>query len=234
MGRLTFGQLVRELRTSKKIGSREMSRKIEMAETYISQLERNQISRPDYKTAYKIMKILGEPDMDIEEFLYNGFSIKSPEHEEAAFRSMALQAEMEEEDIEREIRNLQDPAYQEYQLEKAIIAEEEHEKEIQWVADKEKELIEKNTEINKELVFFINKRFETFVGVIENMHSLIMSMSKNESDYKLFTSIFKSDLTKISEEGKQAIINLISDEYEKAYLEKEGKGMQMPPWGDML
>ncbi|MFB3167483.1 helix-turn-helix domain-containing protein [Neobacillus sp. 179-C4.2 HS] len=51
----SFGEAVKELRESSGIGSRELSRLVGMTETYISQVERGAIKKPDYFTALNIL-----------------------------------------------------------------------------------------------------------------------------------------------------------------------------------
>jgi transcriptional regulator with XRE-family HTH domain len=54
-----FGDYIKQLRATKGMGSRELSRSVNKAETYISQLERGLIKKPDFETAKQILEELG-------------------------------------------------------------------------------------------------------------------------------------------------------------------------------
>jgi transcriptional regulator with XRE-family HTH domain len=64
-----IGNYIRQVRKSKGIGSRELARKINKAETYISQLERGLIKKPDYATTKILLETLEVPSNTIEEIL---------------------------------------------------------------------------------------------------------------------------------------------------------------------
>jgi len=64
-----FGNYIRQLREECNIGSRELSKKINKAETYISQLERGLIKKPDYETSKLILYYLKLPENQIGEIL---------------------------------------------------------------------------------------------------------------------------------------------------------------------
>ncbi|MEH7552814.1 hypothetical protein [Bacillus altitudinis] len=74
-----FRKSMYHIRTLKKVGSRELSRKIGKAETYISQFERGLIKSPDYQICFDIMKELGFAEKDIGRILFDQFKIMSPE-----------------------------------------------------------------------------------------------------------------------------------------------------------
>jgi transcriptional regulator with XRE-family HTH domain len=204
-----IGKDVKALRKKKGIGSRELSRLIGKAETYISQLERGLIKTPDYNTAFNIMKHLGIREDKIEDHLFIGYYIQSPSRIEA-----------EEAWEKQQIENEQDPEYQKAKLERDIERYENdlewQEREIEWLSSVEAELDKKNNEIKDELSFFIDKKLDKFLDVIRNLHTLVMSMSKNKEDYDLFTNLFKRDITQFSEEGKKRIIETIKGEFEKS------------------
>jgi transcriptional regulator with XRE-family HTH domain len=209
MDERNIGKDVKALRTKKGIGSRELSRLVGKAETYISQLERGLIKTPDYNTAFNIMKHLGIREDKIEDHLFIGYYIQSPSRIEA-----------EEAWTKQQIENEQYPEYQEAKLERDIERYEQdmkwHEREIEWLVSVEDNLNKKNDQIREELAFFIDKKLDTFSDVIQNLHALAMSMSKNEEDYNLFTNLFKRDLTKFNKESKKRIIETIQEEYKKS------------------
>jgi transcriptional regulator with XRE-family HTH domain len=208
-----FGDHVKSLRTQKGIGSRELSRNVGKAETYISQLERGLIKEPEYKTAFEIMKNLGYKEEKIENILFEHFYIKSP-----------IRIEAEDAWAKQEEENLQDPDYQQHLLERQIEA---HEREIEWLASKEEELDKKNSEIYEELSFFIHKNVDTFQTVIDNLHSIVLSISKNYEDYHFFTQLFKRNIAEFSEESKKRILQTIKEEFEVTI--KNNGGWGKPP-----
>ncbi|MFC0417740.1 helix-turn-helix domain-containing protein [Cytobacillus solani] len=205
---------IKALRTKRGIGSRELSRLIEKAPTYISQLERGLIKNPDPKTLVEIFKHLGHRREYIDDFLFSTYNISTPD-----------QIEAEEAWTRQQIENAQDPDYQEHLLEMQI---EQYEREMEWLESIEHGLHKKNEEINKELTFFIDKNLDTFTGVINNLHTMVMTLSKSREDYVFFTNLFKRDLTEFSEDSKERIIELIKEEYDKSLIEKGWIGERPP------
>lgn len=53
-----FGEFLKERRKEIGIGSRELSRRVGLAETYVSQTERGKIKKPPFEIAYKLCKEL--------------------------------------------------------------------------------------------------------------------------------------------------------------------------------
>ncbi|MEC1155623.1 helix-turn-helix domain-containing protein [Cytobacillus horneckiae] len=197
---------IKNLREKKGIGSRELSRLINKAPTYISQLERGLIKNPDPLILVNIFLHLGHKREAIDDFLYNVYQIETPN------RKLA-----EEAWIKNEIDQLNDPNYQERLLEGQI---EQYEQQMEWLDSIEKKLHERNEEIKRELAFFIDKNIDTFTDVINNLHTLVMKMSKNKADYDFFTQMFKRDISDFNEESKKIIIETIKGEYEKSLKEK--------------
>lgn len=64
-----IGDYVKQLRETNGIGSRELSRSINKASAYVSQLERGLIKKPDYDTTKSILEILGVNSEEIESVL---------------------------------------------------------------------------------------------------------------------------------------------------------------------
>lgn len=227
MSEPNLGTDIKLLRIEKGIGSRELSRLVGKAETYISQLERGKIKNPEYDTLYNIFKQLGYQG-DIEELLYRAYFIESPER-------------MESDEVLRmqEGENQLNPAYQQLMFERDVERELEERKtfkrnhlsieqldlQIEWLAELEQKAKEKNEKVKKELSFFIDKKFDTFSHVIDNLHEMVMSMRKNKENYDFFTDLFKHDLTKFNEESKKRIIETIKEEYKKSHNYNGG-------WGD--
>lgn len=74
----TFGDLVKHLRTNSKMGSRELSNKIEKGISYISQIESGRNKKPDFIVSWKILSFLGVEEQEIESLL-SKYGIFPPE-----------------------------------------------------------------------------------------------------------------------------------------------------------
>jgi transcriptional regulator with XRE-family HTH domain len=210
-----FGRDIKALRTKRGIGSRELSRLIGKAETYISQLERGLIKKNDYNTAFAIMKHLGFKDSGIEDFLYDYHQIKSPERIESEAEEVANWEEKRVAEIEAMIVQKQDtidinPEYQE-NIENNNLDWFESE----WMKVLYQQLESKNEEIKRELSFNLEKNMKTFESVLENLHSLITSMRKDKGNFDFFVGLFENDLSILDEESKGKILKVVKEEMDK-------------------
>lgn len=210
-----FGRDIKALRTKRKIGSRELSRLIGKAETYISQLERGLIRKNDFNTAFEIMKHLGFTESHIEEFLDNFYHIKSPERiaaesEQVSNRDEARAAEIEEMWIQRQEAIDSNPEYQQNKAEYETKGFES-----EWMMELVGKLERKNDEIKEELSFNVDKNAQTFEPVINNLHSLLTSMRKNRGNFNFFVGLFENDVTNFNEESKDKILKTVKEEREK-------------------
>ncbi|MFJ7993287.1 helix-turn-helix domain-containing protein [Peribacillus frigoritolerans] len=213
-----FGRDIKALRTKRKIGSRELSRLIGKAETYISQLERRLIKKPDYDTAYDIVKHLGFTESGIDEFLYNFYQIKSPEMIEAESEQAAIWEETRADEIEKiwiqrheGIDNA--PNYQANNKSTNNMVNFES----QWMMELVGKLERKNEEIKEELSFNIDKNAQTFENVITNLHSLLTSMRKDRGNFNFFVGLFENDSSLLNEESKDKILKTLKEEIEKMH-----------------
>ncbi|MDG4850869.1 helix-turn-helix domain-containing protein, partial [Peribacillus frigoritolerans] len=171
MGINNFGRDIKALRIKRKIGSRELSRLIGKAEAYISQLERGLIKKPDYNTAFAIMKHLGWEEKNIPDLLDSYYQIQSPERiiaesEEVENWEEKRAAELEQMWIQRQEEISTDTYYQESKLTHAKINFES-----QWMMELAEQLERKSEEIKMELSFNIDKNAQTFENIINNLHS---------------------------------------------------------------
>ncbi|RVT65296.1 helix-turn-helix domain-containing protein [Niallia taxi] len=211
-----FGRDIKALRTNRKIGSRELSRLIGKAETYISQLERGLIKKPDYDTAYDIVKHLGWDENKIEGILDKLYQIKSTERIAAeaavANQNEARAAAIEEMWLQRQVDIDSDPVY----LEKNRLTPDMINFESEWMQELIDKLEEQNEEIKMELSFNIEKNAKTFESVLNNLHSLLTSMRKDRKNFNFFVDLFKNDLSILSEESKDRILITIKEEVKKA------------------
>lgn len=222
MSEPNLAQDIKARRSQKGIGSRELSRLVGKAETYISQLERGLIKSPDYQTLFEIWKHLGYKEDKIEDMLYHDYYIMSPERIEADKAWTLRQIELED-----------DPEYQQQKLERDIeryeqeqqdYSEEQSDNGIDWLFEIEKELNKKANEIKDEFSLFIDKKLDVFEDVTKNFHSMVISMRKSKENYDFFTNLFKHDLTKLNEESKRRIIETVKEEYEKSHNYNGGWG----------
>ncbi|MGG0847885.1 helix-turn-helix domain-containing protein [Peribacillus simplex] len=212
-----IGRDIKALRAKRGIGSRELSRLIGKAETYISQLERGLIKKLDYTTAYAIMKHLGFTESGIDEFLDSFYQIKSPARIEVEVEAEQVEnwdkvraAEIEQMWIQRQEDIDTDPDYQERKL-----AYELKGFESQWMMNQYEKMEEKNEEIKKELSFNINKNMQTFEPVINNLYNLLTSMRDDRSSFEFFVGLFENDLSTLSKENKERILKTVKEETDK-------------------
>lgn len=210
----SFGEFVKNMRKRVNISSKKLSKMLDKGAAYISQIENGRNKNPDYDTAHKMMQILNFKEEQIEDILYK-FGIKSPKKikEEQEIDDYWLQVEME---------RAQDTQYQEHLLQMQI---EQYDQQQEWLKNVEIDLQNKNKDIQKELSYYIHRNLDTFTEVINNFHTMIMSMSKNKEDYDLFISMFKKDLTLLNNDGKKRIIETIAEEYKKSF---KGWGEEPP------
>ncbi|MGE7649196.1 helix-turn-helix domain-containing protein [Peribacillus frigoritolerans] len=210
-----IGRDIKALRTKRGIGSRELSRLIGKAETYISQLERGLIKKLDYTTAYDIMKHLGFTESGIDEFLDNFYQIKSPsrieaEAEQAVNWDEARAVKIEEMWIQRQEDNDTDREYQANNLENDMIN-----LESQWMMNLYEKMEEKNEEIKKELSFNLNKNMQIFEPVINNLYSFLTSMREDRGNFEFFVGLFENDLSVLNDESKGEILRAVKEEMDK-------------------
>ncbi len=81
MNGIAFGKELKKIRTSKGVASKELSQSVGKAVTYVSQLERGLIKKPDYYTCQRIMEKLDIDSSRIEGIL-DHYGIQRPEIEE--------------------------------------------------------------------------------------------------------------------------------------------------------
>lgn len=92
MNGVSFGKKVKELRKKSGIPSKELATKVGKAVTYVSQLERGLIKKPDFDTCFKLLKELGSPEDKIEDIL-SYYGIVSPQREQQELEWATKQAE---------------------------------------------------------------------------------------------------------------------------------------------
>lgn len=210
-----FGRDIKALRTKRGIGSRELSRLIGKAETYISQLERGLIKKPDYNTSFSILKHLGFKESGIEDFLYDYHQIKSPERIESEAEEVANWEEKRVAEIEAMIFQKQDTIDINQEYKENIENNDLDWFESEWMKVLYQQLESKNEEIKRELSFNLEKNMKTFESVLENLHSLITSMRKDKGNFDFFVGLFEHDLSILDEESKGKILKVVKEEMDK-------------------
>lgn len=210
-----FGRDIKALRTKRGIGSRELSRLVEKAETYISQLERGQIKKPDYNTAFSIMKHLGLTESSIEDFLYDYYQIKSPEKIESEAEEVANWEEKRAAEIEQMWMRTQEEFYTDPEYLENTESSKLDSFDSEWMGVLHQQLDSKTEEIKRELSFNIDKNMKTFESVLENLHSLITSMRESKVNFDFFVGLFENDLTNLSKQNKESILKIIREELNK-------------------
>lgn len=205
----SLGNFLKLLRKTKGINSIELSNSVGKSNAYVSQIENSHNQKPEYGIMCDILRKLDVEEDKIEEYLAH-FGLFPAE--KRAIKEYEYRKRMEEEMIQREIELQDDPDYHEAKLQHDI---DRFESEMEWLETLEDELKRKNEEIGKELDYFIGRNLDTFQHVIDNLHSLIKSISKSREDYNLFTNMFKRDLIDLPPESKKIIIDTIKEEYRK-------------------
>ncbi|MEK4820262.1 helix-turn-helix domain-containing protein [Priestia sp. FSL R5-0680] len=207
-----FGRDIKALRTKRKIGSRELSRLIGKAETYISQLERGLIKKSDYNTAYAIMKHLEFTESSIDDFLYNFYQIKSPKRIESEAQEVATWEEKRAAEIEELLSQKQKTPGSDQEDKENKLAYNEKSFESEWMIELTKNLERKNEEIKMELLFNINNNAQTFEPVVQNLHFLLKSIRKDRENFNFFVELFNNDLSILSKESKERILKVVKEE----------------------
>ncbi|WP_419883939.1 helix-turn-helix domain-containing protein [Peribacillus sp. B-H-3] len=212
-----IGRDIKALRTKRGIGSRELSRLIGKAETYISQLERGLIKKLDYNTAYDIMKHLGFTESGIDEFLDSFYQIKSPERIESESEEVANWDEKRAAEIEEMLIQGHEEMDTDQEYPNAKSKNGKINLESQWMMDLYEKMEEKNEEIKKELSFNINKNMQIFEPVIDNLYSFLTSMREDRGNFEFFVGLFENDLSVLKDESKGEILRAVKEEMDKMH-----------------
>ncbi|WBL50371.1 helix-turn-helix domain-containing protein [Bacillus altitudinis] len=239
-----FRKSMKEIRTMKKIGSRELSRKIGKAETYISQFERGLIKSPDYQICFEIMKELGFAEKDIPNILFEQYEIMSPE-EEKAYK------EAEEREIERMQELYNDPDYLQAELIRYLESEkeaEEREKRSELIKsspskmwgenyseDRNEKFFAEVSGVDDEIAFniksalkilsIIQKHDKNYAHVVsQGFYEMLKDSQFNILLYNFIFNFFKHDIKLLDEEGLLKVMNSYIDELNQAKKKKTAFG----------
>lgn len=186
-----FGKNLKAMRKIKGIGSRELSRMVGKAETYVSQIERGKIKYPDYQTAYKLMECVGYPG-NIEDLLDIAFHIQDPAREKAYEEYMIERIEQEEKDNYEE--------YLEYKAQEAGMTV------MDWLDTKSDELKEKTKKLHELLDKFIDKDYSRAERFINNIDSL----TKDKENFNFFINLLgRYDYSKTDSKYKNQLLRVL-------------------------
>lgn len=174
-----FGEYVKIRREYLKIGSRELCRRAGVAETYISQLEKGKIKKPDYNVAYSICRSLFIQPPEINPLLAM-YSILPEEKPQKSIKNVSKLSWLDE-DIEQ-LKNFNNIIHA--NLETFI----------------EKDLSKAKTLINglHKMLNSSKADFEFFCQLIE-----ILSDSQSEAESKNILNLINNSLTKKSQANSQ-------------------------------
>jgi len=169
-----FGKELKGLRMRAGIGSKELSRMIGKAVTYVSQLERGLIKNPDYNACYSLLETVGFPKHHIDQHLET-YGIISPKLEEHILNKNVERAMHEE---------------AEKQANPDAYAERWH----QWYEDDQVTLLKDATNsLHQMLDLFIDKDLTRAATVIGNMENMLAS----KENFEFLCSLFEFDFAQL-------------------------------------
>ncbi|MFB4367019.1 helix-turn-helix domain-containing protein [Bacillus subtilis] len=202
-----LGSVVKYYRKKKKINSQELSKSLGKSGAYISQIENGHNKNPDYDTLKELFRKLGIAEENLETYL-EALGFMSP-------AKIAEEKAAEEAWIERELELMSDPEYQKQLIERKI-----EEAEAYRISEQHREyedMIEKKIgEIKDRIEWFYMINPNEFGTVIDNLHSLMMSMNDSPDNFRFLVSLFRKDLTKFNKDAKEHIISALKEGYEKS------------------
>ncbi len=191
---ISFGNELKRIRKSVGISSKVLSQRVNKAVTYVSQLERGLIKKPDFHTCLQILVELGFTEEEANKTL-NFFDIKSPEQEKAELELTIKQAERSHEE---EIMKIKSGFY----------------------IDK----IEKVSSKNDEVIARLKNNLDLFVkhdlSRAEKVLSNLISIFHDEEKFDFFCSVFENDFSNLSPTERNKILSTITAYVRKANTDK--------------
>lgn len=183
-----FGKELKKLRQKRKYPSKELSKAVGKAITYVSQLERGLIKKPDFQTCYALLSELEFPEDKIEFFLDN-FEIISPkkklwEHNKS-IKSPMKDVERDNLD-EKELMQLYPYLFEDNDLPKL-----------------------KNQVDN--LYLSLNSLIEKDITRARTILININTLTKSKKSFDFFCSLFQYDFLNITKEEKKHLISIIQE-----------------------
>ena len=234
----TIGDFIKKHRKAKKINSIELSKTLNKSDSYISHIENGRYKKFDYETMVDIFKAVGIKEEMIEDLLFY-FGVYSP-------RIKQLEEdyeEMEREQLEIYIRNLEDPVFQEQELQRNIelLEQEEEENRIryeEYERDNREELDTYHDEnpfhdILEQNILNITQILNEIANQDDSLEAfnLITGLSNNFSKSKMNSDVYRflrlllaEDYDSLDNEAMTKIINTLYEEVNRKALERIGFG----------
>ncbi|OIJ21878.1 hypothetical protein BKP45_04090 [Anaerobacillus alkalidiazotrophicus] len=194
MSGINFGSELKKIRKSAGISSKVLSQKVNKAVTYVSQLERGLIKKPDFHTCLQILLELGFNENEAKKTL-NYFDIKSSEQEKAELEGIIKQAESS---YEEEILKYKTGFYS---------------NKIEKISNKNEEVI---AQLRKNLDLFVLHDLSRADKVLSNL----ISIFENEEKFDFFCSVFENNFSNLSQTEKANLVSMITNYVRKANTER--------------
>ncbi|WP_227938419.1 helix-turn-helix domain-containing protein [Alkalihalobacillus deserti] len=191
MNGIEFGKHLKALRIKKGVGSAELSEMVNKATTYVSQLERGKIKKPDYMTSYKLLEKVGY-DPDSINLILKKFNIFSPEEQ-------VNRIEKDLQQINQEEMELYFPFQKPHNNQGKIF--------ISWYESEKSYLKEIRENINIILNEFVEYDLSKAQLVLINVHRLMRS----KENFNIFCDIFKHDISSFNSDKTNALLSLLNN-----------------------
>lgn len=191
---ISFGSELKRIRKSVGISSKVLSQSVNKAVTYVSQLERGLIKKPDFHTCLQILVELGFTEEEANKTL-NFFDIKSPEQEKA---ELEMTIKLAERSHEEEIMKINSGFYTD---------------KIEKVSSKNDEVIKR---FKNNLDLFVKHDLSRAEKVLTNL----ISIFHDEEKFDFFCSVFENDFSNLSLKERNKILSTISVYVRKANTER--------------
>lgn len=185
MSGISFGSELKKIRKSVGVSSKILSQRVNKAVTYVSQLERGLIKKPDFSTCLQLLVELGYSESEARKTL-NFFDIRSPEQEKAELEWIIKQAEISDDEEETKIKTG-------YYINK-----------IERVSEKNEEVIAK---LKSNLDLFVKHDLTRAEKVLSNL----VSIFQNEESFDFFCSVFENDISKLSPAEREILVSMITN-----------------------
>ncbi|MDA2662452.1 hypothetical protein BKK39_25985 [Bacillus cereus] len=194
MSGISFGNELKKIRKSAGMSSKILSQKVNKAVTYVSQLERGLIKKPDFDTCKKILLELGFDEIEAIKTL-NYFDIKSPEQEKAELDWTIKQAEK---------------AYEE---EESRYKTGFYTKKIEKISSGNELVL---TQLRKNLDAFVTHDLSRAEKVVSNLNSIF----KDEEKFDFFCSVFENDFSNLSSLERNRVLSMITNYVRKTNTDR--------------
>ncbi|CKE81932.1 Helix-turn-helix [Streptococcus pneumoniae] len=194
MSGISFGNELKKIRKSAGMSSKILSQKVNKAVTYVSQLERGLIKKPDFDTCKKILLELGFDEIEAIKTL-NYFDIKSPEQEKAELDWTIKQAEI---------------AYEE---EESRYKTGFYTKKIEKISSGNELVL---TQLRKNLDAFVTHDLSRAEKVVSNLNSIF----KDEEKFDFFCSVFENDFSNLSSLERNKVLSMITNYVRKTNTDR--------------